>query len=171
MGGKFFHVRCACHILNLCVQDGLKSLNSHIAPIKKAINLIWSYSKIRREWCNFCKQNGARPKKFGRDVPTRWNSTYFLLNESFAYKDLLCSFIAHYQYDVELYPSHWEVCSKILDILKVFNDATNILSGVYYPTSNIFLLTCLDIVGVLADPNDDDFDDTMDLTKCIKSMR
>ena len=66
-----FHVRCACHILNLYVQDGLKSLNSHIAPIKKAINLIWSYSKIRREWCNFYKQNGTLPKKFGRDVPTR----------------------------------------------------------------------------------------------------
>ena len=72
---NFFHFRCACHILNLCVQDGLKSLSSHIAPIKKVINLIWSYSKIRREWCIFCKQNGTRPKKFVRDVPTRWNST------------------------------------------------------------------------------------------------
>ena len=51
--GKFFLIRCACHILNLCVQDGLKSLNSYIALIKKAINLIWSYYKIRREWCNF----------------------------------------------------------------------------------------------------------------------
>ena len=55
--------------------------------------------------------------------------------------------------------------------MKNFNDATNILSGIYYPTSNIFLLTYLDIVGVLADPNDDDFDDTIDLTECIKSMR
>ena len=48
------------------------------------------------------------------------------------------------------------------------------MSGIYYPTSNIFLLTCPDIVGVLADPKDndfDDFDDTIDLTECIKSMR
>ena len=40
LGGRFFHVRCACHILNLCVQDDLKSLNEYIAPIRKAINLI-----------------------------------------------------------------------------------------------------------------------------------
>ena len=150
-------------ILNLCVQDGLKSLNEHIAPIRKAINLIWSYSKVRREWSNFCKQNGVRPKKFGHDVPTRWNLTYFLLNQTFEYKELLCSFIAHNQYDVLLYPNHWEVCSKILDILKVFNDVTNILSRVYYPTSNIFLLTALDIAGVLTvtDPSETDNPDAL----------
>ena len=27
IGGKFFHIRCACHVLNLAVQDGLKLFN------------------------------------------------------------------------------------------------------------------------------------------------
>ena len=33
-----------------------------------------------------------RPKGFSRDVPTRWNSTYELLNDSNAYKELFCDF-------------------------------------------------------------------------------
>ena len=55
-GGRFFHQRCVCHVLNLCVQAGLP------------------------------------PKRFPRDVPTRWNSTFNLLSSTIQYKDVLCSF-------------------------------------------------------------------------------
>ncbi|KAI3467878.1 hypothetical protein Pfo_024541, partial [Paulownia fortunei] len=36
IGGKFFHIRCICHILNLCVQDGLKVLDNQLKPIRQA---------------------------------------------------------------------------------------------------------------------------------------
>ena len=39
--GKFFHIICACHVLNLCVQDGLKILQEHISPIKCVISYSW----------------------------------------------------------------------------------------------------------------------------------
>ena len=29
-GGKYFHQRCACHVLNLCVQNGLQILQTFI---------------------------------------------------------------------------------------------------------------------------------------------
>ena len=43
----------------------------------------------------------------------------------------------------------WEIYKRILSILKIFNDVTNIFSSVYYPTSNLFLIECLNIVGTL----------------------
>ena len=56
LGGRFFHVHCTCHVLNLCVQDGLEELQHHIDPIKKALNCIWSHFNVRREWTKFCKE-------------------------------------------------------------------------------------------------------------------
>ena len=93
IGGKFFHIRCVCHVLNLCVQDGLRSLDVCLQPIKKAIAFLWTHPQVMKLWAKFCRENGKKPKRFSRDVPTRWNSTYELLNESFSYKELLCMFI------------------------------------------------------------------------------
>ena len=43
------------------------------------------------------------------------------------------------------------MCTKICQLLKVFNDATNTLSDIYYPTTNLFMIEALNIVGVLYD--------------------
>ena len=37
-----------------------------------------------------------------------------------------------------LHPTQWNICSKICQLLKVFNDVTNTLFGIYYPTTNLF---------------------------------
>ena len=105
LGGQFFHVRYICYVLNLCIQDGLNELQCYIDPIKKALNCIWSHSNVRREWAKFCNENSVRPIKFSRDVPTRWNSIYFLLTQSFTYKDLLYSFFFQHGQHITLYPT------------------------------------------------------------------
>ena len=40
------------------------------------------------------------------------------------------------------------MCIKICQLLKVFNDATNTQFGIYYPTTNLFIIESLNIVGV-----------------------
>ena len=50
-----------------------------------------------------------------------------------------------------LHPSQWTMCTKICQLLKVFNDATNTLSGIYYPTTNLFMIEALNIVDTLYD--------------------
>ena len=49
LGGTFFHIRCACHILNLCVKDGMTSLNIRTSPIKEAVDYISEHPSIFRE--------------------------------------------------------------------------------------------------------------------------
>ena len=38
--------------------------------------------------------------------------------------------------------------TKICQLLKVFNDTTNNLFDIYYPTINLFIIESLNIVGV-----------------------
>ena len=40
-----------------------------------------------------------------------------------------------------------EMCTKICQLLKVFNDTTNTLSDVYYLTTNLFIIESLSIIG------------------------
>lgn len=57
LGGKLFHCRCICHILNLCVKDGMTILYSSIKPIRNAINYLHDRTKLFRAWSKLCKRN------------------------------------------------------------------------------------------------------------------
>ncbi|KAK3211571.1 hypothetical protein Dsin_016277 [Dipteronia sinensis] len=103
-----------------------------------------------KAWASYCKQNGRRAIRFPRDVQTRKNSTYKLLARSFEYRDLLVTFIPYHVSHINLYRSHWDVCSNVCGLLKVFYTATNNLSGVYYPETNLFIIESLNIAGAFA---------------------
>ena len=92
-----------------------------------------------------------RPVRFARYVPTRWNSTYKLLCQYDEYKELLCDFMCYNVSFIILHHSQWNMCIKICQLLKVFNDATNTLSGIYYSTTKLFMIETLNIVGKLYD--------------------
>ena len=36
--GKFFHIRCTTHILNLVVRDGLKVIESGVGKIRESVS-------------------------------------------------------------------------------------------------------------------------------------
>ena len=44
LSGTFFHQRCAYHVLNFCVKQGLETLENFILPIKKALMFLWKHS-------------------------------------------------------------------------------------------------------------------------------
>ena len=66
-----------------------------------------------------------------------------------------------------LHPQQWHMCTKLCKLLKVFNDATNTLSGIYYLIINLLIIKNFNIV--------DAFDDCMTqepgLVSCILVMK
>ena len=59
------------------------------------------------------------------------------------------------------------MCTKIYQLLKVFNDATNTLSGVYYPTTDLFIIETFNIVGVF----DECISQELELKPCMEVMK
>ena len=49
-GDQFFHQRCACHVLNLCVQHGLALLQDHITSIRNALHYLWKHPQVMKNW-------------------------------------------------------------------------------------------------------------------------
>ncbi|KAL5559944.1 hypothetical protein UlMin_036155 [Ulmus minor] len=80
LNGEYMHVRCCAHILNLIVSDGLKELHHSISSIRAAIRYI-RLSTARVEKLSVCvaKEKIDFKGKLVLDVPTRWNSTYKML--------------------------------------------------------------------------------------------
>ncbi|KAJ1696739.1 hypothetical protein LUZ63_005251 [Rhynchospora breviuscula] len=107
VGGNIFHQRCGCHVLNLIVQDGLSVLNDEIENVRETMKYIRN-SQSRMEKFNLAITQAKAPKKKPAwDVPTRWNSTFLMLELALELKDAIirCKMAVVEYYFGELYPS------------------------------------------------------------------
>ena len=79
LSSNFFHMSCAAHILNLIVKDGFSVIESGITRVRDSVSY-WSSSPKRVEKFEVaCRQIQIDVKKLGLDCPTRWNSTFAML--------------------------------------------------------------------------------------------
>ena len=80
LGGKHLHVRCLAHVLNLIVRSGLNILDKSVASIRNAVKFVRS-SPARLDLFKLCVEKEMLEIKrvCVLDVPTRWNSTFIML--------------------------------------------------------------------------------------------
>lgn len=86
-----------------------------------------------------CFQVKGSNKKPAWDVPTRWNSTYLMLDLAMELKPAICRY-AVLDKNYILCPSEveWDAVEALVEWLKGFYVATLKFSGTKYPTLNIF---------------------------------
>lgn len=80
-GGKYLHVKCLAHIVNIIVRSGLNLLDKSVASIRNAVRYVRSSSSRLDEFKACVEKEDVDCKKICvLDVPTRWNSTYIMLD-------------------------------------------------------------------------------------------
>jgi hypothetical protein len=130
LGAEFLHMRCAAHILNLVVHEGLDELGDCIDNIRNAVKYVKS-SPSRMAKFKSCieRENITCTKMVCLDVKTRWNSTYLMLCAAEKYKK---AFELLGEEDNQfIVPSiiDWENVRAFMKFLKTFYDATLKFSG------------------------------------------
>ncbi|KAJ1296158.1 hypothetical protein BS78_01G278200 [Paspalum vaginatum] len=129
--GIFFHIRCACHVLNLVARDGLAVISKAIEKIKSLVLTVKGSLT-----CGLDTSKGIQ-----LDVSTRWNSTYLMLRDALHYKPAfirLKSSNRRKYAKISPTDSEWDMAVKVFHCLKNFYHLTELLSGTSYPTANQF---------------------------------
>jgi len=138
-GREHLHVRCCAHILNILVQDGMRTIHSVIKMIRELLKHIDS-SPSRLQAFNSIANGKGVASKAGvyLDVPTRWNSTYKMIREASDYKAVLNAYASKY---LEVCPSEeeWMKAEAICEFLKAFEDLTLAVSADRKPMAHMFL--------------------------------
>ncbi|XP_055803527.1 zinc finger BED domain-containing protein RICESLEEPER 1-like [Solanum dulcamara] len=149
--GNHLHVRCMAHILNLIVQDGLKEVGPSIKRVRQMVKYVRQSPARIRKFKECCELKNINSKKsLCLDVPTRWNSTYLMLDaaqhfeSAFDYFDLedggLSTYLANHVCEDGsvagvLESDDWQKVSNMVIFLKRFYDLTEKVSGSLYVTS------------------------------------
>ncbi|KAK9756693.1 hypothetical protein RND81_01G115000 [Saponaria officinalis] len=133
-------LRCAAHVLNLIVKDGLKIIEHAIVKIRESVKHVKASEAKKIYFRSAVEQAGVKETKALRfDVPTRWNSTYKMLDRAIIYRDAfnkLNLFDKTYLHCPDAF--EWLMVEKIRDVLEPFNDITELFSGSDYPTVNFY---------------------------------
>jgi hypothetical protein len=139
--GRLFHQRCAAHVINLICQAGLEFLSPMIEKIRDTVKYIRSSPTRKEKFEEIVAQLGILcGKRPCLDVCTRWNSTYLMLSTAKEFRAVFDSLhIQDPNYTFRPTYEEWEKADAICRLLKVFYEATNVISGTKYPTSNLYL--------------------------------
>ncbi|KAI5347664.1 hypothetical protein L3X38_000551 [Prunus dulcis] len=87
LGGKYMHVRCCAHIVNLIVQNDLKKLEKSVLSIRNVVRRVRSYPQRLKDFKACVLKEQIECKRLVvLDVPTRWNSTYMMLDAALKFK-------------------------------------------------------------------------------------
>ncbi|KAL5573273.1 hypothetical protein UlMin_022870 [Ulmus minor] len=142
---KLLHMRCAAHILNLIVNEGLENLfGSGVERIIESI-AVWTGTPKQLEKFEESIRHLNIPysKVLSLDIKTRWNSTYLMLSIALIYKDVFSRLRQREPQYRKLGPKlpseeDWVLTREMCERLKPFCKITELFSGTSYPTNSIF---------------------------------
>jgi hypothetical protein len=139
-GGKLVHQRCAAHVINLVCQAGIDFLDPMISKIRDSVKYIRSSQSRKEKFEEIVEQQGISCGRWpSLDTPTRWNSTYIMIDTAREYCGVFNSLaIQDTNYPFKPSFEDWENADAICRLLKVFYEATNVVSGTKYPTANLY---------------------------------
>ena len=128
------NIPCLAHTLLLVVKDGCLAQPAVVDLTAKARKLVGHYKHSNIALQSLLKiqeQLGLSPKRLIQDEPTRWNTTFYMLQRLLELKVAITAAGAELDVPIELSSSNWTLAEKIVKILQIYEEATCEASGNY----------------------------------------
>lgn len=139
------HIPCFAHTLNLVAQNAMEHCSELRNLITKVKNIV-TWFKQSNIASNELRKATSKETKLIQEVPTRWNSTYYMVERFLELRTVVNDIIfRHKTAPPMLNASELSVLSSMLLILRPLEAATKEISGDKYCTSSkiIPLVHCL----------------------------
>ena len=102
---EFMHFRCAAHILNLAVQEGIKLISEPIEKARKFASKIRNSLSLFEELKKIFEMKNQPFLVPEVDVPTRWNSLYLSIQKLHRIKNMTDILVASNCQLKQIYPT------------------------------------------------------------------
>ena len=118
----------------------LEQVKSIIAKVHETLDFLNSSEARLKRFGELISQYNVQERKLVLECKIHWNSTYDMLDCSIKFRKVFLRYPLHdHNYDCCTNDDKWEKIEKLLQVLKVFKDTTNIISSSEYPISNLLL--------------------------------
>jgi hypothetical protein len=152
--GNYIHMRCAAHIVNLTVQDGLKEVDNSIKRVRAAVRFVKNGTSrvVKFKECAVLEKVESKAY-LSLDVCTRWNSTYEMLTAACIYEKVFTRYADEDPYFTITFLSDqgnektlpgvpdehdWDNARKLAKFLGHFADVTKRVSASLSVTAHTF---------------------------------
>ncbi|XP_010507036.1 PREDICTED: zinc finger BED domain-containing protein RICESLEEPER 2-like [Camelina sativa] len=143
LNGDYMHMRCAGHIINLIVRDGMAEMDSSVTAVRKAISYVRSGPNRRKAFEMRVETGRFTKGSLPLDVTTRWNSSYLMLTRAIKFQgafdrmdmeDKLYNdyFLEYENGEKRIGPplmNDWRKIERFVKFLNVFYQATLVVSA------------------------------------------
>ena len=138
---KWKHFGCFAHTVNLIVHDALVILEPLVKNVKSIVSHFKRSTAANQLLRTYQENSGVTPRKVIQDVPTRWNSTFYMIKRFVELEVALRATIA--LLDVNLptvSAADWEFLKQLCKILAPFETTTKVVSGENYMNGSLVIV-------------------------------
>ncbi|XP_072400484.1 zinc finger BED domain-containing protein 4-like [Diabrotica undecimpunctata] len=165
------HFGCFAHTLNLTVQDALKLAQGILIKVKTIVAHFKRSNKAIKMLFDTQIKNGVNiPLKVIQDVPTRWNSTYHIVERFVDLEKSLRSTLGLLDDSLPtISGEEWTILKELCQILEPFADATNCVSGENYMSASLVIVLTRGLLNVCDDLSVENFNEqSKDVLNCLR---
>ena len=125
-------IHCTVHRLQLVVHDAVFAQNSVTDLLTKCRRLATHFnhsSSARDDLKRLQQEQGMVPRLLVQDVPTRWNSSYLMVERIVALKRPILIYLSNHSELPTISAAEWQLSERFLTLLKPFFDLTKEMSA------------------------------------------